>query len=146
MYVDDFHRLVRQHLAPYAHLDFHVTRHGPERCISILDYHYPRRRRKQVITGNASWDWYMASFICNFETVAGEVPMESRSGEYIYADDLDNFTHQARWRVRPGRGVKDTLKLLLKDGTIVPGSELDRVLGIDSRSVCTNINRILYVR
>ena len=140
MYFDDFVKVVRAHSAPNAHLCFHKNRFGPVDIVTILDYGLPRRTL-QVHTGHTHWDWYKDSFAMNCTSLNGEIPMKSFIGDFKYAEPGDE---EAKWVQRPVRGVRESLMILLRQGVITPGKEIDILLKESSRKYATNTNRLFY--
>lgn len=143
MYFGDFARLVRRYASPSSQLQFLKTRSGPSDVVTIMDYSLPRRNGV-CLTGWTEQDWYRDSVVCNVGYLGGEIPLYNIHGKFVTQNSESQKV--GHFEKRPARGVIDALSVLLKDAVICPSSELDTIIGMDTRRLCPSYMRLLYVR
>lgn len=143
MYWDEFSRILRTHAAPNVNLHFALNRWGPGDRVSIFDSN--RVMRAGVLhTGKTHEDFHRDSFVLNAGWHNGEIPSLSYQGDFKYAEET--IDGKAGWRTRPHRGWKEALQRLIGLGTIIPGRQLDLLLGINTRKLAPFYNRLYYLR
>ena len=138
---DTFVSVVREHANPSSTIAFHVTRHGPDDVVSIMDYSLPKRTGV-CHTGYADSDWYRDSYVCNVTRTAGFIPRENFVGDFRYQEVSTG--REAGFEIRPAKGYLTCLQQLLYQGVIVPSHKLDSILREESRKYANPRYRYLY--
>lgn len=131
LYWDEFAMLLRRNAAPNAFLRFHAPiPTSPQDICTVVDGNLPQRNG-YVDTGYRGIDWLRDSMVCNAGWDRGEIPMEDQASEM----GIDLHTGQEVMVKRPIRGVKNTIKIMLDQGCLVPSREFDEILERDSRTL-----------
>lgn len=132
MFWNDLKRLIWRH-ALHPHLIQFPKQDGgysPLDIQTILDLGLPKRKGI-VYTGHNYDDFLRDSIVCNGSWLNGEIPKIGWPGDGE--------------KVRPARGWKQTLAILLKEGTIRPSRELDLLMEEDTKQASPDWMRIHYV-
>lgn len=120
MYWGDFRALIRRNKKPWRYMQYYRSKEGFIDTMSICDFSLPRRMGVVDTAEGHAADWYRDSFVCNAGYVNGYLPYR----------DNPSVWHEIKkdWVVRPMRGVKSTLSLLVLNKCIERTDEIRRLL------------------
>lgn len=118
---DDVRALIRRNQLPWRYVHYYRSKQGFIDTISIVDFSFPKRSGALQHTADGhEKDWYRDSFVCNAGFVDGYIPYE----------DNPSVWHEVakRWVVRPMRGLRSTLRILVKEKVVENSEEIKNII------------------
>lgn len=141
MYFSDFLRTIERHLNPSSQFKVLCTVRSREAWgtpeivyVSLYDLDLPRREGV-VRTGHTEDDWWRDSYLTKVAWHNGEVPRDDDPGEFREPEEGHYGGYgglRDLYRRMPAVGYRTALRSLLQQGVLVPGGELDALLGDNS--------------
>ena len=120
MYWGDFRALVDRNKLPWRYIHYYKSKQGFIDTMSIVDFSKPRRTGVLSTDAGHEADWFRDSFVCNAGWVNGYIPYE----------DNPSVWHEIakKWVVRPMRGIRSTLRILVAAKCVEDNDEVRRLI------------------
>lgn len=137
--------ILQRHTAPTSTLRYYPPRRvGPQEMMTICDFDLPRRKGFIYTANEREDDWFAQSQVLNCCWDNGEIPLYGWKGGTTFEDNPLGGKREVL-RQAPARGARQVVQMLLNEGCLVPGEELDRVFNLDSRGEAVEEYKGRYV-